>query len=213
MFVFVFVYFWFVFFLEFWKNLFFWIFSLFFFLNFFIYIIIENLGFIFLYLFLVYISLLFPKSSRKPARAQEAKRKRETESAWGLREKEGFTHGWAMPSTAVIEFFLILTSFGQLWQVVWGTSSLWTVVMPMKDEKEAQHFFNHVEAWKAANDLTTTVMTGGAAEASRGRGTFFLDDDNTAPGLRWLGVFFFLLLLQGLRNRLQGFKILGFQDL
>jgi hypothetical protein len=45
-----------------------------------------------------------------------------------------------------------------LWQVVWGTSSPWTIAMPMKDKKEAWHFFNHVEARKVVrllDDLTT----------------------------------------------------------
>jgi hypothetical protein len=62
-------------------------------------------------------------------------------------------------------------------------------------------------AWRP-DYLMTIAMTGGVAKASRGCSTFFFDNDNTMSGLHWLR-FFFFLLLQGLKNRLRGFKILN----
>jgi hypothetical protein len=46
-------------------------------------------------------------------RVLKKQRERERESALGLREKEGFAHGRATPSTTMIEFFFILMSFGR----------------------------------------------------------------------------------------------------
>jgi hypothetical protein len=48
--------------------------------------------------------------------------------------------------------------------------------------------------WKATRllgDLTMATVTGEAAEASRGRGAFFFDDDDAVAGLRDYVFFFF----------------------